>query len=371
MISSNRIYILTIFTLLIISCTTNNHSQLRGAMCGDDFNEQNFIDLADMGANLVRWHFGPGIPYDPETDDISQYRDAYLAEHEETIKEALIAANACERHGMKIIVTLSGFPGWREENGGGMRMFYNEAHADIFVEAWKIAALSFKNEESIYAFDIVNEPSMNWWDKDGTVWNNLFLHTVEEIRRIDPDRTVVYEPLVYANPISFIDLELLPIDNVIYSVHMYSPFDFTHQGVERLLGYDAEMEYPGIVPTRNWEQETLAYSGIYESDEYFWDKEMLRTYLKPVIDFQKEHNVPIWVGEFSAARWAPNGSTYRYLNDCLELFEEYSWHWTYHTFRSSDIWSVEHSTDRYNYSPSDTPTDRQILLKNYFEKNNK
>ncbi len=33
--------------------------QLRGSMCGDNFDRQNFMDLKAMGANLVRWHLAP------------------------------------------------------------------------------------------------------------------------------------------------------------------------------------------------------------------------------------------------------------------------------------------------------------------------
>jgi hypothetical protein len=62
-----------------------------------------------------------------------------------------------------------------------------------------------------------------------------------------------------------------------------------------------------------------------------WDKPQLRKALQPVRDFQLAHHVGIYVGEFSALRWAPGACNW--LRDCIDLFEEYGWDWTYHAYR--------------------------------------
>lgn len=79
--------------------------------------------------------------------------------------------------------------------------------------------------------------------------------------------------------------------------------------------------------------------------------------------------MPIYIGEFSSIRWAPNNSTFNYLRDCIELFEEYNWDWTFHAFREWDGWSVEHSTGYYDPILPTTMTDRELLLRNYFQQN--
>ena len=90
-----------------------------------------------------------------------------------------------------------------------------------------------------------------------------------------------------------------------------------------------------------------------------------------VLEFQQKYDVPIYVGEFSAIRWAPENSAYRYLNDVIEIFEEYGWDWTYHAFREWSGWSVEHTEDRSNNSPATEPTERELLLRRYFKKNDR
>ncbi len=73
------------------------------------------------------------------------------------------------------------------------------------------------------------------------------------------------------------------------------------------------------------------------------------------------HGARIYVGEFSAIAWAPGADAY--LRDCISLFEEYGWDWTYHAFREWAGWSVEHEgEDDTSLRPSaDNPRKRTLL----------
>ena len=100
-----------------------------------------------------------------------------------------------------------------------------------------------------------------------------------------------------------------------------------------------------------------------------WDRERIRRELKPVIEFQKRHNCKIYVGEFSAIAWAPGAE--KYLNDCIEVFEELGWDWSYHAFREWNGWSLEHEGDNpQTMKPAGTTPRREVLLK-YFKRNEK
>jgi aryl-phospho-beta-D-glucosidase BglC (GH1 family) len=139
------------------------------------------------------------------------------------------------------------------------------------------------------------------------------------------------------------------VPNVLYTVHMYLPHNFTHQGVyESPIG----LVYPGTM-----------------NDGKYWDKEQLRHALRPVREFARDYGVAIYIGEFGSIRWAPENSTYRYLRDLIEIFEEEGWDWAYHAFREWDGWSVEHGPDRNDRRRVPEPTDRELLLRSWFEKN--
>jgi endoglucanase len=93
--------------------------------------------------------------------------------------------------------------------------------------------------------------------------------------------------------------------------------------------------------------------------------------LRIVDDFQKRYRVHIYMGEFSAIRWAPDNSACRYLGDLIEIFEARGWDWSYHAFREWDGWSVEHGGDRNDSRRAASPTDRERLLRGWFERNQK
>lgn len=57
------------------------------------------------------------------------------------------------------------------------------------------------------------------------------------------------------------------------------------------------------------------------------------------------------------------------MRDCIALFDEYGWDWSYHIWRSSDVWDAEKGTDKADQRRSMTPTDRVRLLRSAFAKN--
>ena len=105
----------------------------------------------------------------------------------------------------------------------------------------------------------------------------------------------------------------------------------------------------------------VRYPGKMGSE--YWDKEMIRKRLQAVRDFQKRHNARIFVGEFSAILWAPGAADY--LRDCIEIFEEYGWDWTYHAFREWDGWSLEHEGTPGNIRPSANNDRKEVMLKGF------
>lgn len=62
----------------------------------------------------------------------------------------------------------------------------------------------------------------------------------------------------------------------------------------------------------------------------------LRDRIAPAVEFGKKHNVPLWVGEFGAARNAgPEGYQLASVAARIALFEEYGMHWTYWNYRET------------------------------------
>jgi hypothetical protein len=233
--------------------------------------------------------------------------------------------------------------------GSDDSLFTSKTCQDKFVEVWKKIATRYKGAKLVWGYDLANEPVETDVADDCDDWHALAERVAKAIRAIDPARAIICEAPPWGSPESLAEFRPIAVSNVVYSVHMYVPGEFTHQGVHNKTA--KPISYPGEIKGK------------------MWDKAALEKVLKPVVDFQKRYNVHIYLGEFSAIRWAPGDSGYRYLKDCIEIFESHDWDWSYHAFREWNGWSVEHGPDRADNKPAATPTDRQKLLCDWFAKN--
>ena len=313
----------------------------RGVMSpGRDMTEDDFRTLRDWGATLLRYQMVRKWGQQGTNRDLAEYGDwleGRLAHFESVILPM------CRQYGLKVVLDLHVTPGGR--NGQNeFAMLFEREYADWFVEFWRRTAARFAgNADVIYGYDLCNEPVQNGEALPGCDFWSLQKRAAEAIREIDPATPIVVESNVSASPTAFAYLRPLPMDNVIYQLHLYAPGDYTHQGVGRALKKDGRpLVWPD--PSRGW------------------DIEYLRRVLEPVRDFQRRHGARIYVGEFSAVAWAPGADAY--LRDCISLFEEYGWDWTYHAFREWGPWSVEHETatpGRPSVPSADTPRQRALL----------
>ncbi len=321
--------------------------RLRGAMIGQQFGTNDLRVLAgDWGANHIRWQLiwggFPGSPAD--TADLPAY-DQWL-EGELRRLDALLPE--LDRAGVKVLLDLHTPPGGRRQPDLVCRIFQERKFQEHFVAVWEKLARRYRDTACIWGYDLVNEPCEGTVPDDLLDWQGLALRTAKAIRVIDPKRALIIEPAPWGGPEALENLAPLPVPGVVYSVHMYQPHAFTHQGVyEKPTG----VSYPGLVEGRRWDQAEL------------------RRVLQPVVDFQRDFGVHIYVGEFSAIRWAPGASARDYLRDCIEIFEENGWDWAYHAFREWDGWSVEHGPDKQDRAKAAAPTDRERMLREWFAKN--
>jgi hypothetical protein len=290
-------------------------SRRRGVMSPTrNMTEDDFITLRSWGANLLRyqmmrnWH---GVNTNRDLDEFGRWIGGRLDHFDK-----FVLPMAC-KYGIKVVLDFHVPPGGRAVTGD-MNMFYEREYADNFVETWRQIARRFKGREGIYGYDLINEPSQRDATLPGMDYWSLQRRAAEAVRAEDPDTPIIIESNEWDGPSTFTYLSPLTLTNVIYQAHMYAPMDFTHQQV---LGTRTERT-------------------VYPDANRGWDIDYLRNVLKPVRDFQLKHKARIYIGEFSAIAWAQGAE--RYLADCIKIFEEYGWDWSYHAFREWNGWSVEH-----------------------------
>lgn len=322
--------------------------RLRGAMISPSVTADDLRVLGKQwGANHIRWQLcWDGFPHSrADRVSLDEY-DAWLEKSLAHLDELLPVCRGC---GLRVLIDLHTSPGGRDK-ASACRLFQDKHLQEHFLELWKQMARRYRGNTTVWGYDLLNEPV------EGTVaeglhdWHALAEETAQAVRAIDPEHAIIVEPAKWGNPEGLKSFAPLKVSGVVYSVHMYLPHKFTHQGVGNST---TNLSYPG------------------ELDGRRIDKESLRAALRPAVEYQRAHHVAMYIGEFSAIRWAPGSSACNYLRDVIDLFEEQGWDWAYHAFREWDGWSVEHGSDKNDHARSKTPTDREQLLRSWFAKNQK
>lgn len=284
------------------------------------FNEDDVIFLKKSGASVVR------IPlnYRHFEDDAAPFK--YKESGFNRLNQVL---RHCEDHGLYVILDLHSAQGWQNvhwhsDNASRISLFWSvSSYQDRYVALWQEFARRYANWSVIAGYDILNEPCSNneigdypWniasnyrprWDRI----NSVFRRVVSEIRKIDSRHIIFLEGDNYAK--QFLGFEKPFDDNLAYSSHNYTAPGF------------GPGSYPGPLATGGSEVWDFA-----RQEHFFLDAEGTL--------FTKQHNVPLWVGEFGSVFNGPTDETpdrLRALDDQIGIFERNEAHWT--TWNYKDV----------------------------------
>lgn len=245
---------------------------------------------------------------------------------------------------IKIVITPISLPGarWAQSNNRVKdgRLWKEEKYHEQTCRFWKDLSQRLKDHPAIVSYNIQNEPhpeifngKYSFWKNDLPKWyetikgtpadlNLFYRKVISSIREVDKETPIVVSPGLYATPWCFSYLEKIDDPHIVYSFHVYEPYQYT-----TLRLNDGKYEYPGKVPVDN--DPPL---------EFDMNKTAMAGYLKPVSEWARKNNVPsnrIWAGEFGCSRKVEGVE--KYLSDLIEIFNENGWHWAFYSYRE-DVW---------------------------------
>ena len=303
--------------------------------------EDDFKTLHDWGVTLARYQMVRGWGNPEANRDVADYRRWIASKIDHLVNDVLPWA---ERYGIDIVVDVHVPPGGSRMDRE-KAMFHDPQLAEVFIDIWRTIARRCKGHPRIWGYDLFNEPTQEKEGAPGCDYWTLQERAARAIRAIDPVTPIIFESLCSDGPEAYEWMKASDLPDIIYQVHMYYPHAYTHQGV-------AQIDPDKFTPI------------TYPNAGRGWDKEYLRERLAPVLDFQKRHGAVIYVGEFSAIAWAPNAG--EFLADCISIFEEYGWSWTYHAFREWHAWDVEREADGpLRTKPSSDNARKRVLLRGF------
>jgi len=330
---------------------------------GPPYTQTDFDNLAALGANYVNLSH-PGLfteepPYvlDP---DVQENLDRLL--------------DMAERAGLFAVITFRTGPGrsefwafWGEDTASdpdgwfdpgyyNNRVWADQGAQDGWVAMWRYTAQRYRDNPIVVGYDLMCEPNANEvgaypigdplevWDPEafyadygGTLydWNQFYPRIVAAIREVDPETPVLVGGMGYSGVEWLPYLQPVADPHVVYTVHQYEPFVYTHQ------------EPPDLVNT---------YPGTFDAD---WDGEpdrvdraWLDDLLTTVDDFVAAHSAPVAVNEFGLMRWEPGADAF--MDDQMDLLEQRGVNYALWLWESS--WPpIQEEIDAFNFRHGPDP----------------
>ncbi|SPE53876.1 Glycoside hydrolase family 5 [Verrucomicrobia bacterium] len=195
-----------------------------------------------------------------------------------------------------------------------------EANKEKFLAFWRQLSAHCQNAPSSVFFEVLNEPSRNLTPE---LWNEYLREALAIIRERNPTRTVIAGPAFWNSIDHLSELELPAKDRyLIVTVHYYKPMEFTHQGASW-----TSQKYPVGTEWLGSEKDLAAIDRDFEKAGAW----------------AKEHDRPVFVGEFGAYDKAPMESRARYTGAVARAAEKRGWSWAYWQFDNDFIlYDIDH-----------------------------
>ena len=299
---------------LYVTCLPpSEKTSLRGANVAAGTSIADLVELRSWNANVIRYRIVPSVAFTTGADAIARYEQEFLFQVQRAVFECMKILFYCAEAGLHVIVDLQHPPGWIHRDPlASARVLTEEWARKLFLQSWDLIASQLSAYTSVWAYELLGLPSGSSED-----WRELALGTMERVRRYDSSARFVIQAVEGA-PERLSELKPFPSHlNVVFGVHMYAPWQYTHQSPSRLL----ESGYPGRLGSK------------------VWNVRRLKSLLAPARRYQRKHGVPILISEFGAVRYAKGAA--QYMGDIVRLSERLGFNWIYSEFRGENAFDVE------------------------------
>ena len=324
------------------------NKQHRGANYHNDVPTRDWwVAAKEAGITVVRLF--PNNWQKQQRDFLLGNADNYEKLNEQDFQKLKEVLDQAQSVGIKVLITTVSLPGsrWSQQNGDkdDVRLWRDAHYHDQAASFWKDLAFRLKDHPAVVGYNILNEPHPErskvlpfddfWWD-DLPTWyakvintpadlNLFYAKVVAAIRQVDKDTPIILDSGLYATPWAFKYLRPMRDDKILYSFHMAEPYVYTTPFINK-----GRFTYPGIVVIGEGKDRI----------EKYWDAKELDKFLQPIVDWQKQYNIPssrIFVGEFGCGRTVTGAAVY--LGDLINIFNKNHWHWAFYKFRADSTWT--------------------------------
>ena len=287
-----------------------SQSDRRGEERNEYFTEKDVKFIAGTGYDHIRLPIDEVQLWDEQG---RKYEDAFNLLHE--------AIGWCANSGLRVVVDLHIIRS-HYFNSDERPLWSNPEEQSKFVQLWRELSMELiEYPDSLVAYELMNEAVADNPDD----WNSLIDSTITALRGKEPHRKIVIGSNMWQSVNTFDDLKIPDDRDIILSFHFYHPMVLTHYHASwtKVGEYTGPVNYPGkVVPDEAIEN----LPPDLKKEVEFWGKnyniDSMRVEVSKPLKYAREHNLPLYCGEFGCLNSVPEDIRLRWYSDFVSVLEE-------------------------------------------------
>lgn len=246
---------------------------------------------------------------------------------DEGFRYIAVALEWCDRYGLNMVLDLHKTIGYSFDAGEGEKGFFdNDIYQEMFYSLWEKFSEHFGNRKNI-AFELLNEVAQK--EVYGK-WNKIAECCIGRIRRITAETPVIIGGYWNNSVHAVKDLADFDDKNIVYNIHCYEPFIFTHQGAGWIKGMPENYRCSikdSIKQLRcrceDITPELLAdFDGVWDCEGQI-DKNYFISLLKEAAEVSQKRNRLLYCGEYGVIDNALSDDRKIWMNEINKAFGYY------------------------------------------------
>lgn len=299
-----------------------SQSDKRGSERENYVTEKDFEIISGLGFDHVR------LPIDEE-----QMWNESGDKEPEAFKLLHSAINWSLENNLKIIVDLHVLRSHHFNRPDSRKLWEDISAQNNFIKYWKELSAELKK----YPLDkLAYEPLNEAVSDNPDDWNRLINWVISEIRKLEPNRTIIMGSNNWQQVETFKDLKVPKNDgNIILSFHYYEPFLLTHYGASwtDLKDINIKINYPGqMVDTALYNKVDNEQLNSIKDRNGNFDKSTLDKNIYQAVEIAEKYGLKLYCGEFGCYPSTNIKLRQAWYKDLISIFNKYeiAWaHWNY------------------------------------------
>lgn len=300
-----------------------------------EFGEKDIQILAENGFKSIRLPIDLDL-YATNRDAFVKGTDAELKFDDDTLFMVLDSfVEWTGKHNMSFVIDYHEY-----DNSYNSTSAKDSNYVKMMAEVWKhVAAHYAENTREDVFFELLNEPDMSDGKVTAAMWTTAAQAIIDAIRTVDQTHTLLFGDAKWYSITELAKRTPFADNNIIYVIHTYEPFAFTHQGGS-WTDYATIKGLPFPYDPAKWSTvsgdfgvtaSTKAYVKTAIKDYYkTGNKEAIMVEMLKAKKWAATNNVPVIINEFGALNLRSTAeSRLNYLTAMREICDTLQIPWTH------------------------------------------